>query len=103
VQGNKSARKALFTSDQARARDMHGPPWSDGGEGLTYIEPPKKHSHHPCWYCGGRVIWSCDYDPEGLGYDEGTEGIVSHLHCMDCNAFIEYRRIQGEQYDEDDA
>jgi len=54
-----------------------------------------------CWYCGGRLRWGCDYDPVGLGYDEGTEGIVTHLTCMDCHAFVEYRRVQGEQYDEE--
>ena len=40
-----------------------------------------------CWYCGGRLVWGNDYSPEDLGYDEGTDGIVSHLTCMDCGAF----------------
>lgn len=39
-----------------------------------------------CWYCGGRVIWNCDYDAEDLGYEPG---IVTHLHCSDCGAMIE--------------
>ena len=50
-----------------------------------------------CWLCGGRLVWGNDYSPEDLGYDEGTDGIVSHLTCMGCGAFVEYRRVVGEQ------
>ena len=41
-----------------------------------------------CWYCGGELIWDCDYNYNEV-YDDG-EGIVTYLHCSNCGALIEY-------------
>jgi len=40
-----------------------------------------------CRQCGGRLIWQADHDKKDL-MDE--DGIVTHLVCSSCNAFVEY-------------
>ena len=47
-----------------------------------------------CWFCGGQLIWGCDYDLEGLGFDR--DGIRIQLNCKDCNAFVEYTIFEDE-------
>ena len=48
-----------------------------------------------CWLCGGRLIWGADHNAEDLGYD--APGIVSHLHCLDCEAEVTYVQIHEEE------
>ena len=53
-----------------------------------------------CWWCGGRLIWNCDYDASDY-YDEGErEGIVTFLHCTECGAQVVYIPPRSE-YEED--
>ena len=40
------------------------------------------------------MIWGCDYDLEGLGFDR--DGIRIQLNCKDCNAFVEYTIFEDE-------
>lgn len=37
-----------------------------------------------CFFCGGRVIWGCDYSFEDFMLD--GEGIVSVHTCSECGA-----------------
>lgn len=37
-----------------------------------------------CFFCGGRVIWGCDYSFEDFMLD--GEGIVSVHTCSNCGA-----------------
>ena len=46
------------------------------------------------YYCGGKLIWGVDYDAEDLGYD--LPGIITHLHCSNCNAQVEYVILEEE-------
>ena len=48
-----------------------------------------------CWYCGGKLIWGSDHDAEDLGYD--LPGMITHLHCSNCNAQVEYVLLEEEQ------
>lgn len=41
-----------------------------------------------CWHCGGYLIWDNDHNGEELGYESGS--IVSLLHCLACNAQVQY-------------
>lgn len=50
-----------------------------------------------CWYCGGRLIWQCDYDYAGVT-GEDADGIITYLTCSECGAEVEYRKV--EEYDE---
>lgn len=47
-----------------------------------------EHTVHRCWYCGAPLVWDCDYDYADV-FTEG-EGIVTMLHCSNCNANVEY-------------
>lgn len=40
-----------------------------------------------CWFCGGELIWNCDYSFDDYGYD--GEGIVTVLTCSNCGAMWE--------------
>ena len=51
----------------------------------------------PCWLCGGQLIWQSDYNPEDMGYDPDTLGIVAILMCSDCGAMVEYTLIEEEE------
>ena len=44
-----------------------------------------------CWFCGGKLIWSCDYSFEDYGIDDGKDGIVATLNCSntECGAYFE--------------
>lgn len=48
-----------------------------------------------CWYCGGRLIWGNDWNPEDWGLD--GEGIVSTLTCSGCGAEVQYVLINEEE------
>lgn len=37
-----------------------------------------------CWYCGEKMIWDSDFNYDEV-YGEG-EGIVTFLHCSNCDA-----------------
>lgn len=50
-----------------------------------------------CWLCGGQLIWQSDYNPEDMGHDPGTLGIVAILRCSDCGAMVEYTLIEEEE------
>lgn len=40
-----------------------------------------------CWYCGSDLVWDNDFDLEDIEPCEiGESGIVSYLHCSNCNA-----------------
>lgn len=45
-----------------------------------------------CWLCGGKLIWSADFDPTDYGY--GRDGIVTNLSCKDCNAQVTYVKLE---------
>ena len=48
-----------------------------------------------CWFCGGRLIWGSDQDAEDLGYER--PGIIAHLHCSKCKAYVEYVLLEEEE------
>jgi len=48
-----------------------------------------------CWYCGGRLIWGNDWNPEDYGLE--GEGIVSTLTCSGCGAEVQYTLIIEEE------
>lgn len=39
-----------------------------------------------CWHCKEELIWGGDHDFED--YCMEGEGIVSNLHCPNCEAFV---------------
>ena len=39
-----------------------------------------------CWHCKEELIWGGDHDFEDYCMD--GEGIVSNLHCPNCEAFV---------------
>ena len=39
-----------------------------------------------CWHCKEELIWGGDHDFEE--YCMEGEGIVSNLHCPNCEAFV---------------
>ena len=54
-----------------------------------------------CWYCGGRLIWDNDFDYADV-YGEG-KGIVTYLHCTNCEAIVEYSiKDEDEESEEDE-
>lgn len=56
----------------------------------------RRSNMYECFHCGNKtVIWSCDYDPEDMGY-EGT-GVIHICHCASCGAEIEYRVLDKEE------
>ena len=53
-----------------------------------------------CWFCGGKLIWSCDYSFEDYGIDDGKDGIVATLNCSntECGAYFEgYLTTEDEE------
>jgi len=41
-----------------------------------------------CWFCGGEMIWGCDFSFEDYGMD--GDGIIATLSCPDCGATAEF-------------
>lgn len=70
---------------------------AEGGRARSITLPPRRDT---CWYCGGRLIWGCDYDYADV-YGEG-EGIVTHLHCKDCGARVTYE-LEEEKHGRDEG
>ncbi len=64
---------------------------------MTANERIMERDRDGCWLCGGQLIWQSDYNPEDMGYDPGTLGIVAILRCSDCGATVEYTLIEGEE------
>ena len=55
----------------------------------------KVMSGYKCWHCQeNSVIWDADFNFEDFCME--GEGIVSCLHCTNCNAQIKYEIYQGE-------
>ena len=49
-----------------------------------------------CWHCNAELIWLGDHDFEDCGMED--EGIVSHLSCPKCDAFVEvYLSFKNEK------
>ena len=49
-----------------------------------------------CWHCNTELIWQADHD---LGDVYGTpeKGILTHLTCPSCNAFVEISLPIGDE------
>ena len=49
-----------------------------------------------CWHCNTELIWQADHD---LGDVYGTpeKGILIHLTCPSCNAFVEISLPIGDE------
>ena len=62
---------------------------------MNYIYFDKEERRDVCWHCGGRLIWGTDHDAESLGFH--APGIVTHLHCSQCNAHVEYVKLEEEE------
>lgn len=55
-----------------------------------------KTERNTCWYCGGELIWGCDYDLADI--DGEREGIYTELQCKDCGARVSYElEFEGEE------
>ena len=39
-----------------------------------------------CWHCNTELIWGGDHDYEDYGFE--GEGIVSNLHCPECECDV---------------
>ena len=53
-----------------------------------------------CWWCGGQLIWQGDHDKEDV---MGVEGIITHLVCSSCDAFVEYTSTDEEEEEEEEG
>ena len=51
-----------------------------------------------CWYCGGKLFWQSDFNYDEV-YGDG-EGIVTFLHCSNCNAEVQYSLRTNEEEEE---
>lgn len=40
-----------------------------------------------CHFCGGQLIWGCDYDYSDYGLE--GDGVVATLTCANCGAYWE--------------
>lgn len=45
-----------------------------------------------CWYCGGELIWESDFPLDEVYGEDAGEGIVTYLHCSECNAQVMYEK-----------
>ena len=53
-----------------------------------------------CWFCGGQVYWSADFNFEDYGLE--GEGVVAVLRCSECGADFEgYLRTDSEECDDE--
>lgn len=53
-----------------------------------------------CWFCGGELVWGCDYSYEDYGLE--GEGIVATLTCSHCGANWEgYQDLEEENSEND--
>ena len=50
-----------------------------------------------CWWCGGELIWDCDFDKSDVYDDPDMEGMVTELHCSDCGARVTYETPEEEE------
>ena len=48
-----------------------------------------------CWYCNGPLCLDSDFDYADV-HGEGT-GIVTFLHCSNCNAEVQYSLRTDEE------
>ena len=49
-----------------------------------------------CWYCGGELCLDDNFDYSDFYYQD--EGVVSFLHCTNCDAEVIYiKREQDEE------
>ena len=48
-----------------------------------------------CWYCGGKLFWQSDFNYDEV-YGDG-DGIVTFLHCSNCNAEVQYSSRTDEE------
>ena len=54
---------------------------------------------YECFHCGRQsVIWDADFDYSDYGFE--GDGIVHHLHYLNCGAEIEYYISLCEEEDE---
>ena len=56
-----------------------------------------KTNRNTCWWCGGELIWQCDYDKAGVYGDDSLDGIITHLLCKDCGALVTYETPEEEE------
>ena len=52
-----------------------------------------------CWWCSGQLIWDSDFDASDYHCDEEIEGIVTFLHCSQCEALVTYESPESWQHD----
>ena len=73
---------------------MHNSSGTIISDGYPAKSDPDENPTHPCWWCGGALVWQSDSMKEEWGMP--GEGMVSILLCSKCNAEVRYIEAEDE-------